>query len=63
MLGYKELDIVCSMDRLADLKINRLRVLVYGRNNDRPWGQPVRSTDDFKLYLNPWPAQRPDDVE
>ncbi len=45
-----------AIDRLAAFKINRLRVLVYGRNNDRPWGQPVRTTADFKLYLNPWPA-------
>jgi hypothetical protein len=51
-----------AIDRLAAFKINRLRVLVYGRNNDRPWGQPVRTTDDYKLYLNPWPAVRPDDV-
>jgi len=51
------------IDRLAAHKINRLRVLVYGRNNDRPWSQPVRSTGDFKLYLNPWPAARPDDVK
>jgi len=52
-----------SIDRLAALKVNRLRVLVYGRNSDRPWDQPVKSTADFKLYLNPWPAARPDDVK
>ncbi|MBP8260659.1 MAG: DUF4038 domain-containing protein [Verrucomicrobia bacterium] len=52
-----------TIDRLAALKINRLRVLVYGRNEDRPWGQPVKSTPQFKLYLNPWPAARPDDVK
>ena len=51
------------IDRLSDLKINRLRVLIYGRNEDRPWGQPVKSTADFKLYLNPWVAQRPDNVK
>jgi hypothetical protein len=51
------------IDRLAVHKTNRLRVLVYGRNSDRPWGQPVRSTDGFRLYLNPWPAARPDDVK
>lgn len=51
-----------AIDRLAALKVNRLRVLVYGRNEDRPWGQPVKTTPDFKLYLNPWPAARPDDV-
>lgn len=52
-----------AIDRLAALKVNRLRVLVYGRNHDRPWGQPVKSTADFKLYLNPWPAARPDDIK
>jgi hypothetical protein len=52
-----------TIDRLAALKVNRLRVLVYGRNHDRPWGQPVKSTADYKLYLNPWPAARPDDVK
>jgi hypothetical protein len=52
-----------AIDRLAALKVNRLRVLVYGRNEDRPWGQPVKTTPDFKLYLNPWPATRPDDVK
>ncbi len=64
LMGWKDDDTIRrAINRLADLKINRLRVLVYGRNKDRPWGQPVRSTDDFKLYLNPWPAQRPNDVE
>jgi hypothetical protein len=52
-----------AIDRLAALKVNRLRVLVYGRNEDRPWGQPVKSSPEFKLYLNPWPAARPDDVK
>jgi len=52
-----------AIDRLAALKVNRLRVLVYGRNHDRPWDQPVKTTPAFKLYLNPWPAARPDDVK
>ena len=52
-----------AIDRLAALKVNRLRVLVYGRNNDRPWDQPVKTTDAFKLFLNPWPAARPDDIK
>jgi hypothetical protein len=29
------------IDRLADHKINRLRVLVYGRANDQPWRKPT----------------------
>lgn len=51
------------IDRLSMFKINRIRVLLYGRNEDRPWGQPVRSTDQFKLYLNPWVAKEPDNVK
>ena len=47
---------------LADYRINRLRVLLYGRNKPHPWNQPVVPTDGFKLHLNPWPAERPDDV-
>jgi hypothetical protein len=33
-----------AIDRLAALKVNRLRALVYGRNEDRTWGQPVKSS-------------------
>jgi hypothetical protein len=64
LMGWEDDAIIRqAIDRLAALKVNRLRVLVYGRNEDRPWGQPVRSTDEFKLYLNPWVAQRPDNVK
>ncbi len=52
-----------SIDRLAGLKINRLRVLVYGRNNPRPWETPVVPTENFQLHLNPWVAERPDDIK
>lgn len=51
------------IDRLSELKVNRIRVLLYGRNEDRPWGTPIRSTPEFKLHLNPWVAQRPDHVK
>jgi len=64
LMGWQsDAEIRRIIDRLSGLKINRLRVLLYGRNEDRPWGQPVRSTDQFKLYLNPWVAQRPDNVK
>ncbi len=63
LMGWQEDDqIRTSIDRLSALKVNRIRVLVYGRNQDQPWGQPVKSTRQFKLYLNPWVAERPDDV-
>jgi len=63
LMGWDDETIRRSIDRLHRLKINRLRVLLYGRNNPRPWGQPVVPTETFKLHLNPWPAQRPDDIE
>ncbi len=63
LMGWDDETIRQSIDRLDRLKINRLRVLVYGRNNPRPWGQPVVPTENFKLHLNPWPAERPNDIK
>ena len=64
LMGWEDEEVIRrTIDRLASFKVNRLRVLVYGRNEDRPWNQPVKSTPAFKLYLNPWPAARPDDVK
>lgn len=64
LMGWqRDRDIQQIIDRLHRLKVNRLRVLLYGRNHDRPWGQPVRSTEQFKLYLNPWVAKHPDKVK
>ncbi len=64
LMGWEDDAVIAqAIDRLAALKVNRLRVLVYGRNQDQPWGQPVKTTPQFKLYLNPWPAARPDDVK
>jgi hypothetical protein len=63
LMGWQhDEDVRAAIDRLSALKVSRVRVLLYGRNNDNPWDQPVRSTDEFKLYLNPWVAARPDDV-
>ncbi len=50
------------LERLASRKINRVRVLLYGREYDRPWGQPVEQSDAFQLLLDPWPARFPLDV-
>ena len=62
LMGWDDETIRRSIDRLAGYKINRLRVLLYGRNKPRPWRQPVVPTERFQLHLNPWPAERPDDV-
>lgn len=62
LMGWDDETIRKSIDRLAGYRINRLRVLLYGRNHPRPWDQPVVSTQNFKLHLNPWPAEKPDDI-
>ncbi len=62
LLGWDEPTIHRTIDRLAGYRINRLRVLLYGRNHPKPWDQPVVATKDFKLHLNPWVAKRPDDI-
>ncbi|MCK4628525.1 MAG: DUF5060 domain-containing protein, partial [Sedimentisphaerales bacterium] len=63
LMGWDDKTIRKVIDRLHKLKVNRLRVLLYGRNNPKPWRQPVVPTDKFKLHLNPWPAKRPDDIK
>jgi len=63
LMGWDDATIRKSIERLHRLRINRLRVLLYGRSNPRPWEQPVVPTENFKLHLNPWPAERPDDIE
>ena len=62
LVGWDDETIRNTIDRLVSYKINRLRVLLYGRNKPRPWNQPVVPTERFQLHLNPWPAERPDDV-
>jgi hypothetical protein len=62
LMGWDDETIRSSIDRLAGYRINRLRVLLYGRNHPRPWDQPVVTTRRFHLHLNPWPAEKPDDI-
>jgi len=55
-----------SLDRLARLRINRIRVsLIPPRvKSGMQWKEPeVTSNGWFSFCLNVWPAQRPDDVD
>ena len=62
LMGWRDEKVIeAAIDRLHNLKINRLRVLVAGRSN-RTWSEPVNTSEDFTYCLNPWPAQRPDDT-
>jgi hypothetical protein len=62
LMGWDDATIRGIVDRLAGLGVNRLRVLLYGRNDDGPWGQPVVTGGGFHLHLEPWPAERPGDI-
>ena len=62
LMGWNDEKTIQSiLDRLAGKKINRVRVLLYGREYDQPWGQPVKATDEFGFCLNPWVCDFGDD--
>jgi hypothetical protein len=64
LLGWDDETIRRSIDRLAGLKVNRLRVAICGRVKDgRAWYENVFPTEKFSFLMNPWVAQRPDSVE
>ncbi|HEV8544527.1 MAG TPA: DUF4038 domain-containing protein [Verrucomicrobiae bacterium] len=59
LMGWREeRTINYSIDRLRDLKINRLRVLLAGAANIL-WGEPVMTGENFTLFLRPWKAEAP----
>jgi hypothetical protein len=63
LLGWEDDAVIrAALDRLAALKINRVRVALCGRTHGGArWHEPsVVQTDKFKFRLNPWPAARPD---
>ncbi len=64
LLGWDDETMLRSVDRLAGLKVNYLRVAICGRVKDgRAWFENVYPTDRFSFLLNPWKAARPDSVE
>lgn len=64
LLGWDDETIRGNIDRLARLKVNRLRVAINGRVKDgRAWYENVFPTEKFSFRMNPWVAQRPDSVE
>ncbi|WP_266367329.1 DUF5060 domain-containing protein [Tellurirhabdus rosea] len=66
LMGWKDEKIINeSIDRLARLGINRIRVAINGRahGGDR-WSEPnVVESPNFTFLLNPWVAQRPNDLD
>ena len=62
MMGWQDEKVITGIiDRLHALKVNRIRVMLAARLASY-WGEPVVPTSDFHVCLNPWLAERPDDV-
>ena len=64
LIGWDEENIFRNLDRLAALKVNRVRAVIMGRVRDgRAWYENVYPTENFTFLLNPWKAERPDSIE
>jgi len=62
MMGWREDAVVNEIiDRLSRLKINRIRAMLAARTSQF-WGEPIIPNKDFQICLNPWIAQRPENV-
>jgi hypothetical protein len=63
LVGWRDERIIeYSLERLHQLKINRLRVLLSGAANIY-WGEPVMTGENFTMFLRPWLAESPESFE
>ncbi|MBN1672441.1 MAG: DUF4038 domain-containing protein [Kiritimatiellae bacterium] len=64
LMGWDLENIKKNIDRLADLRVNRLRVAIAGRvASGQDWCERVYNTERFSFLLNPWVAERPDSLQ
>jgi hypothetical protein len=57
LLGWRdERTIQYSIDRLAGLKVNRMRVTLAGRTFTA-YGEPAMNGERWNVFIDPWPAQ------
>jgi hypothetical protein len=66
LLGWRDdAPIQKSIERLAKLGVNRIRVALSGRTRDAMrWKESdVKPSDEFQFRLEPWPAARPENIE
>ena len=62
LMGWRdERHIRYSIERLHQLKVNRVRVLLAGSAN-LFWGDAVMTGEDFTMAVWPWPAEAPESV-
>ena len=63
LMGFEDEAVIKSaIDRLHKYKINRIRVLLYGRQENNPWGTPIINCESYRMALNPWVAKFPNDI-
>jgi hypothetical protein len=63
LAGWREDRVInYIIDRLHGLKINRIRALIAGATNIL-WGEPVMPGENFSLFLRPWMAEAPENLE
>jgi len=66
LLGWRDESVIHeSLERLAKLGVNRIRVALSGRTHDgMRWKEPdVKPSERFQFRLEPWPAARPENIE
>jgi hypothetical protein len=66
LMGWKDESIIRGViDRLSSKKVNRLRVAINGRSHGGSrWSEPnVVESEQFSFMLNPWIAERPQDLD
>ncbi len=62
LMGWQDESVITGIiDRLHRLKVNRMRVMLAARLGSY-WGEPVVPTAEFHVCLNPWVAERPEDI-
>ena len=63
LMGWQEDHVIdFSIERLARMKINRIRVLLAGAANIY-WGEPVMTGKNFSMMLRPWLAKKPESFD
>jgi hypothetical protein len=63
LVGWRDERIIqYSLERLHQLKVNRLRVLLSGTAN-MFWGEAVMTGENFTMFLRPWLAKAPESFE
>jgi Protein of unknown function (DUF4038)/Domain of unknown function (DUF5060)/Putative collagen-binding domain of a collagenase len=62
LMGWRnEAVILSNLERLHRLKINRVRVLIYGRANSY-YSEPIIPADNFTMFTSPWVARKAADL-